>query len=86
VARHEQLPAFDAHAHFKAQPHWRGLLSDGLHLSEAGNAALFEGLQAVLSEKLPDVCPDALSRDLPLHDDFEPGREVADVLGKYMAQ
>ena len=60
----------DLWTQLQARPQWQQLLSDGLHLSDAGNAAVFAELQACLEEQLPEVHPDALPLDMPLHGDL----------------
>ena len=42
------------------------LLSDGLHLSRAGNARVAQLLLELLAERAPQALPDALPLDLPL--------------------
>jgi isoamyl acetate esterase len=63
---------------------WHSLLSDGLHLSEDGNAVVFHELQRVLQEQLEDILPDALPLDLPLHGDLD-GSSASSVLAAYLA-
>jgi lysophospholipase L1-like esterase len=44
---------------------WLDLLSDGLHLSSAGNAELAALVQRTLAEQCPAVAPEALPYDFP---------------------
>lgn len=59
-------PAGSAAGPVAAAPAWHGLLSDGLHLNEAGNELLFSALARLIDERAPAVAPDALTIDLPL--------------------
>lgn len=64
------VPVVDLWTRLQERAEWRALLSDGLHLSDAGNEAVFGELQRCLDEELPQMHPDVLPLDMPLHGDL----------------
>ena len=58
-------------------PAWHALLSDGLHLSAEGNELLFDALARLISERAPDIVPDALTLDFPLWRDVDNASSAA---------
>ena len=80
MAAAAQVPCFDVGALFRETPQWQELLCDGLHLSEAGNERLFQGLQRTLRAELPSITPDALPLDFPWHQAFPAGADPVTVL------
>ena len=66
---------------FQRSPEWRTFLNDGLHLSPAGNAALFSHLRAALEAACPELLPSPLKWDFPEHfaiDAKDPAKAFAD--------
>lgn len=49
-----------------SEPAWFELLSDGLHLSAAGNALVFDSLMKAVRTHAPHLAPEALQWDLPM--------------------
>ena len=74
----------DCHKLFCGQPHWRGLRSDGLHLKARGSALLFGAIRDVILHEMPEIVPETLPLDLPLHDDFVDGCDAAAVLQAWL--
>lgn len=70
VGRVAGVPVVDLWTRLQERADWRELLSDGLHLSGAGNEAVFCELRRCLDEELPHIHPDALPLDMPLHGDL----------------
>lgn len=84
VAEASGLPVLDVYALFKERSNWPSLLSDGLHLSEAGDEVLFEGLKATIATEYPGLEPDALPSDLAEHAAFVEGVDPSVVLHEYL--
>jgi isoamyl acetate esterase len=84
VAEASSLPVLDVYTLFKDRPNWSSLLSDGLHLSEAGDEVLFEGLKATIAAEFPGLEPDVLPLDLPEHVAFVEGVKPSVVLHEYL--
>ena len=53
------------------EPGWFLLLSDGLHLSPAGNTALARALLALVAQSAPELQPQSLTIDFPLWKDID---------------
>lgn len=70
VGTEEGVPVLDIWTEFQKNPEWRTYLSDGLHLTPSGNAALFELLMALIEKQLLQLRFDTLKFDFPLHDDI----------------
>lgn len=64
------VTVLDLWTRLQEQPHWRQFLSDGLHLSDSGNAAVYDLLQKCIETSLPNVGPDEVPLDMPLHGDL----------------
>lgn len=62
VAAELEVPCADTWSEFQQISDWRTLLSDGLHLSPAGNAALYQLLQRTIDTQLPNLRCAALGR------------------------
>ena len=84
MAEQLEVPVLDAYTVFKSQADWRSLLSDGLHLSESGNEALFDALRAVIESECPDAVPDNLPLDMPLHGAFATGCDPKHISHEYL--
>lgn len=76
------LPCIDLHSLFLAQPDYNELLSDGLHLSDAGNKLVADELVSCVAKHFPHLAskapempegktgdPNPLPPHLPHHDD-----------------
>ena len=53
-------------------PHWHAFLSDGLHLSPAGNDLLSRAVLAAIAAGCPSIAPSALTIDFPVWSDVPP--------------
>lgn len=74
------LVVVDLWGSFQMRSGWQEkLLSDGLHLTPEGNAAVFEELSAVLRKdhRLLHLDPDGLAMDGPNHRDIDPSNPSA---------
>jgi isoamyl acetate esterase len=77
VATAAGLPVVDLWTRLQAIENWPLLLSDGLHLSPAGNQAVFTEVKRVLMAELPLIAPELLPLDMPWHDRIQgPPAEV----------
>ena len=47
------VPVLDLWTQMQANPKWRSYLSDGLHLSPAGNLAAYNALQRLINKEFP---------------------------------
>eukprot|EP00892_Ulva_mutabilis_P003997 jgi/Ulvmu1/196/UM001_0200.1 len=83
VGQAEGVAVVDLWTRLQEQPQWQALLSDGLHLSAAGNAAVFEQLRQCIDSTLPHAAPDVLPLDMPLHGDLTAG-SYKEVLQAYL--
>lgn len=64
------VPVVDLWRDLQGHPHWREFFTDGLHLSDSGNAEVFDLVQKHIDRELPQATPDAVALDMPLHGDL----------------
>ena len=77
------VPVVDLWTQLQKQSQWQAFLSDGLHLSDAGNAAVFEQLRDCIETVFPTLHPDVLPLDMPLHGDLT-AENYKDVLAEFV--
>mmetsp|Transcript_22443 Transcript_22443/g.45227 ORF Transcript_22443/g.45227 Transcript_22443/m.45227 type:complete len:138 (+) Transcript_22443:412-825(+) len=71
VAARLGCPCIDTYNKFLEDSSWKGLLDDGLHFSEGGNARLHALLTKVIEEQCPELTPAAIPAHLPLNADID---------------
>jgi len=75
VAQDLDAPVVNLWKAFQQQEGWQtSLLNDGLHLTAAGNALVFQELMAAIGSdpRLADLDPEAIPFDGPYHRDIDP--------------
>lgn len=75
--RSASVAFLDTHAVFSACPEWRGLLSDGLHFSPAGDEAFFEAVVGAIDARFPHLAKDAIPYDTPEWFDIDAAHPAA---------
>ena len=70
VAAAEAVPCVDLFNRFQEQPGWQQLLSDGLHLTPAGQRLFYEEAVAAIETAHPALVAADMPPRFPLHDAF----------------
>lgn len=71
AAKELNVPAVDLFTAFndlKQSHEMQKLFCDGLHFSQTGNQILFEAIQRVIKEQLPEIMPEYVRTNYPWHD------------------
>jgi lysophospholipase L1-like esterase len=86
VAQELGVPCLNLWRAFQEVPGWQqGLLNDGLHLTQEGNAEVYHLLQALIDERFPELRVSRIPQDAPDHSAIDP-QDVPVAFEKHFAK